>query len=172
MVNIYLVGFMCAGKTSVGRQLARNLGARFLDLDQELSAHFGCSIPEVFEACGEAVFRGAETELLKTLSAKSGLVVACGGGGFTTAGNRSIIEDSGGLSVFLDPPWDVLQRRLENDGADRPVYHDAEQARRLYEERLPGYRRATVTVALTGAEAPDHIAETIADAVRGVPCGT
>jgi len=172
MVNIFLVGFMGAGKTSVGRQLARHMNARFLDLDHELSGKFGCSIAEGFENSGETSFRAAETDLLRELSADSGLVVATGGGAFSTDGNRRIIEERGGVSVFLDVPWDVLQQRLERDNADRPVYRDAEQARRLFEERRQHYLRATVSVALSGDESPEHIVETIADAVRGVPCGT
>ncbi len=172
MVNIFLVGFMGAGKTSVGQQLAKHMGARFLDLDHELSKAFSCSIPEVFESFGEAAFRAAETDLLRKLSATTGLVVATGGGAFSTDGNRKIIEEGGGVSVFLDVPWDHLQRRLECDNADRPVYHDAEQARRLFEERLPHYRRATVSVTLSGDESPENLVETIANAVRGVPCGT
>ena len=172
MVNIYLVGFMGAGKTSVGQRLARHLGARFLDLDHELSEDFDCSISEVFENSGEAVFRAAEADMLRKLSAKEGLVVATGGGAFSTDGNRRIIEESGGISVFLELPWDVLQRRLECDNKDRPVYQSAGQARNLLEERLPHYRRATLSFALNGDETPDEIVETVADAVQGMPCGT
>ena len=144
MVNIYLVGFMGAGKTSLGRQLARHLDARFLDLDHELSRSFGCSIPEVFERSGEAAFRAAETDLLRKLSAKSGLVVATGGGAFSTDGNRRIIEESGGVSVFLDVPWDRAATTPRTRQRRSTRVPDAEQARRLFEERLPHYRRATV----------------------------
>jgi shikimate kinase len=170
MVNIYLVGFMGAGKTSVGKQLARHLDARFLDLDQRLSEAFGCSIPAVFENQGEAVFRAAETEALKDLCGAEGLVVATGGGAFSNQVNRRAIEQSGGISVFLDLPWDVLENRLADDNAGRPVYQDAEQARRLFEERLQHYRRATLSVVLCGDETTDAVVEIIADALRGAPC--
>ncbi|MDX2436936.1 MAG: shikimate kinase, partial [Acidobacteriota bacterium] len=100
------------------------------------------------------------------------LVVATGGGAFSTDGNRRIIEESGGISVFLELPWDVLQRRLECDNKDRPVYQSAGQARNLLEERLPHYRCATLSFALNGDETPDEIVETVADAVQGMPCGT
>lgn len=171
MVNIYLVGFMGAGKTSAGQQLAGKLGARFLDLDEELGDEFGCSIPEIFEQRGETVFRAAETDMLKKLCVKDGLVVATGGGAFSSPGNRKMIEDSGGISVFLDVPWTVLQQRLESDNADRPVYRNAEQALRLFEERLPAYRRAMVSITCTGDETPEQIAEAVVNAVREVPCG-
>jgi shikimate kinase len=171
MVNIYLVGFMGAGKTSVGQQLARHLDARFLDLDQRLREVFGCSIPEVFSNHGEAAFRAAETEALKDLCGAEGLVVATGGGAFSSESNRRLIDDSGGISVFLDLPWEVLENRLANDNRGRPVYENPEQGRRLFEDRLSDYRRASVSIALTGDETPKAVAEIVADAVRGAPCG-
>lgn len=171
MVNIYLVGFMGAGKTSVGRHLARHLDARFLDLDERLSSVFGCSIPEVFSGHGEAAFRDAESRALEDLCGAEGLVVATGGGAFSSPSNRRLIDESGGISVFLDLPWEVLENRLATDCDDRPVYENAEQARRLFEERLPDYRRAAVSVALSGDETPEAAAGVVADAVRGAPCG-
>ena len=171
MVNIYLVGFMGAGKTSAGQQLAQQLDAHFLDLDERLSVVFGCSIPEVFQHHGEAAFRAAEAEALKDLCGAEGLVVATGGGAFSSESNRRLIDESGGISVFLDLPWEVLENRLTNDSGDRPVYENAEQGRRLFEKRLPGYRCAAVSVALSGDETPEVVAEIVADAVRGAPCG-
>jgi len=171
MVNIYLVGFMGAGKTSVGRHLARYLDARFLDLDDRLSSAFGCSISEVFRHHGEAAFRDAESRALEELCGVEGLVVATGGGAYSNESNRQLIAESGGIPVFLDLPWDVLARRLAADSDDRPVYESVEQARRLFEERLPDYRRAAVSVALSGDETPEAVAEIVADAVRGAPCG-
>ncbi|MCJ7755383.1 MAG: shikimate kinase [Thermoanaerobaculales bacterium] len=171
MVNIYLVGFMGAGKTSAGQQLAQHLDARFLDLDDRLSEVFGCSISEVFSNHGEAAFRAAETEVLQDLCGAEGLVVSTGGGAFSSESNRRLIDESGGISVFLDLSWEVLENRLANDNDGRPVYENAEQARRLFMERLPHYRRAAVSVALSGDETPAAVAEIVADAVRGVPCG-
>ena len=172
MVNIFLVGFMGAGKTSVGRLLAGRLGARFLDLDHELVEVFGCSIADVFRTRGEAVFRAAEAEMLERLCGVQGLVVATGGGAFQSRSNRRVIEASGGISVFLDVPWEALRGRLERDNSGRPVYRDADQARALFEARLPSYRRATVTIPLTGEEAPEVVAATVSDVVRGAPCGS
>ncbi len=171
MVNIYLVGFMGAGKTSVGRHLARLLDARFLDLDERLISVFGCSISEVFRHHGETSFRDAESRALKELCGEEGLVVATGGGAFSSQSNRQLMAESGGISVFLDVPWEVLEDRLASDSDDRPVYESAEQARKLFEERLPDYRRAAVSIALSGGETPDAVAEIVADAVRGAPCG-
>lgn len=172
MVNIYLVGFMGAGKTSVGEALAGRLGARFLDLDDLLRQRFGCPIAEVFDTHGEGVFRAAETEELLRVARQEGLVVATGGGAFSSEANRKSISDSGGISVFLDPPWEIVQRRLEEDNAGRPMYAGSGQARSLYDERMPHYRRATVTVSLAGHETPAEVADTIADAVREATCAT
>jgi shikimate kinase len=162
---------MGAGKTSVGERLASHLGARFFDLDERLCERFGCPVSEVFAHRGETVFRAAETEELTRVSAQDGLVVATGGGAFSSQANRSVIEGAGGISVFLDLPWNVLQRRLEADNAGRPAYRGPEQARRLFDERRPHYRQATLTIPLDGDEPPDEIVEIIVDAVRGVPCG-
>lgn len=170
MVNIYLVGFMGAGKTSVGERLATRLGARFFDLDERISRDFGCPISEVFQKRGEPDFRAVEADVLRELCAQDGLVVATGGGAFSSDGNRKMIEQSGGISVYLDVPWAVLRRRLELDNTDRPVYRDSEQARKLFEERLPMYRRATISVSLTGDETPDEAAQSTARAVRGALC--
>lgn len=172
MVNIYLVGFMGAGKTSVGEHLAERLEARFLDLDETLQERFGCSISEVFRQRGESAFRAAETEEIERLSRRENLVVATGGGAFANEINRKAIRESGGISVFLDVPWGVLQRRLEGDNGGRPLYDSPRQARSLYDERMPHYRSATVTIALTGDEAPTEIAGSIAASVREALCAT
>jgi shikimate kinase len=172
MVNIYLVGFMGAGKTSVGKHLARRLEARFLDLDEMLQERFGCSIPEVFRQRGESAFRTAETEEIERLSGRGDLVVATGGGAFASEINRRNISESGGISVFLDVPWEVLERRLEEDGVGRPLYDSPRQARDLYDARMPHYRCATLTIALTGYEMPAEVAGSIAASVREALCAT
>ena len=172
MGNVYLVGFMGAGKTSVGEMLARQMNAGFRDLDRVLSEQFGFSIAEVFARDGEAAFRSAETEALGAIAQQDDLVVATGGGVFANDANRRIIDNSGGISVFLDMPWEELHRRLEGDSEGRPKYESSEQARRLFEERLPHYRRATVTIPLSGAERPDEIVGLIAAEIRGAPCAT
>ena len=172
MVNIYLVGFMGAGKTSVGEHLAQRLEARFIDLDERLQERFGCSISEVFRDRGESAFRSAETAEIERLSGREDLVVATGGGAFSGEINRKNIRESGGISVFLDVPWEVLERRLEEDNGSRPLYDSPLQARGLYDERLPHYRSATLTIALTGDEAPPEIAGSIAASVQEALCAT
>jgi len=162
---------MCAGKSSVGAALAARLGHRFIDLDERLRERFAGSIPEIFAAHGEGVFRAAETDELAHCADEQGVVVATGGGTFCIGANREIISGSKGVSVYLDLPLEELDRRLAVDNSGRPKYDDAEQARSLYEERQPKYRQADVVIALEGSEDPDEVADRVLQALRKVaPC--
>jgi shikimate kinase len=172
MSNVFLVGFMGSGKSSVGRALAQRLGLQVVDLDERLIQRFGVPIPEIFDAHGEPAFRAAEREELVRCCGLDDLVVATGGGAFCDGENRRIIHSSGGVSVFIDVPWPVLQDRLQADHSDRPMYSGAESALRLFEERLPHYRQADVIAALDGGESPDEAADRIAQALQGAPCAT
>ena len=161
MSNIYLVGFMGAGKSSVGAALAARVGHRFIDLDERLGERFGVSIPEVFAVHGEGIFRAAETDELIRCADEQDTVVATGGGAFCVGANREIISGSEGVSVYLDLPWEELDRRLAADNGGRPMYDDAEQARSLFENRRPEYLRADVVIALEGSEIPDEVAKRV-----------
>lgn len=170
--SIFLIGFMGAGKTSVGEVLAKRLGYCFIDLDQRLCERFGIPIPEVFERHGEEVFREAEREELARSAGGRKLVMATGGGTFRSEANREIISSSGGVSVFLDLPWEVLDARLARDHTGRPMYGDAGHAKRLFDSRLPDYRRATVTVELAGSESATDAADRVMAALEEAPCVT
>ncbi len=172
MGNLYLVGFMGAGKSSVGRALARRLAWRFVDLDDRLEERFGMSIPEVFERLGEERFRAAEREALQWSTTLAGAVIATGGGAFCSAANRAIIHGPGGRSVFLDLPWQAVLERLADDHGQRPKFTGEEAARRLYEGRRPHYLKATWTVELDGSEGPEAAAELILGLLAGAPCDT
>jgi len=170
MPNLYLVGFMGAGKSSSGRVLAARLGFRFLDLEEGLVERFGMSIPDVFERRGEALFREAERQALEDTTVHRRMVVATGGGAFCSQANRDIIHDSGGRSVYLDLPWEEVARRLAGRTHDRPKFTSLEAARQLFEKRRPHYARANLTVGLTGPEPPEAVAERIVEVVAGVAC--
>ena len=172
MRNIYLVGFMGAGKSSIGRALADRLRLAFVDLDDHLVAEFGMPIHEVFERFGEARFREAEQRALRWSTDLEATVVATGGGTFCSAANRGLIRAAGGRSVFLDVPWAVLERRLEGDHSDRPMFLDAVAARVLYADRRPDYLEATWVVHLAGHETPSQAAERIVTMMAGAPCAT
>ena len=145
---VVLVGFMGAGKTSVGTELARRLGWRFVDLDDEVVAAEGRSIAELFEKSGEPAFRAAESRALVSLLARrpERLVLALGGGAFVQKENAERIRKAGFPVVFLDATLETLRSRCAEVGATRPLYRDAERFRRLYHERRPAYATATHAV--------------------------
>ena len=160
-MRIVLVGFMAAGKSKVGRVLARSLGWPFLDLDSEIAAHCGQPVAEMILEHGEGYFRERETEALERCAALDPVVVATGGGAFTLKRNRRLIVDMG-RSVWLDPPWEVLCSRAERPHRRRPLFESREQARALYESRLDSYRKADVRVRTEGNEPAKAVAAVVA----------
>ena len=111
---IWLIGFRAAGKTTVGRLLAKDLGWRFLDLDEELEKRIGCSILELVEKKGETFFRAREADLLKEIVAmpEDGLVVATGGGFVDYEPSFELVAKSSWPKAWLDPPAELLWERL------------------------------------------------------------
>ncbi len=139
--NIYLVGLMGAGKTTIGRQLAKRLGRRFLDSDHEIEARTGVRIPTIFEIEGEAGFRRREAQTIAELTAEKGIVLATGGGVVLNPENRRRLHDSGWV-VYLDVPPNLLYERTRHDRG-RPLLQVVDplaRLRELYEARDPLYR--------------------------------
>jgi shikimate kinase len=166
---VFLVGFMGAGKTSVGRALSRHLGWRFEDLDDRIQAREGRTIPEIFQQSGEAQFRRSEIASLQELLAEveSGLplIAALGGGAFAQQEIASLLEGTGRITVFLDAPADELWRRCGADVVDRPLRREEAEFRRLYETRRPRYLQAKVRVETEGREI-ERIVREIAGGLR------
>lgn len=160
---VVLVGFMGAGKTSVGRELAGRLRWRFVDLDDEIVAAEGRSIAELFDKSGEEAFRAAESRALSALLARppERLVLALGGGAFVQAQNADAIRRADLPVIFLDAPVETLRARCAAAGDTRPLFRDEARFRRLYEERRPRYLAATHRVA-TEASAVKDVAGEIA----------
>jgi shikimate kinase len=148
---VFLVGFMASGKSSVGRELARRLGWDFVDLDARIESREGQTIPEIFRERGEPGFRLAETSALRDLLSERvepKRVVALGGGAFAEETNRELLRPW--PTVFLQtPPSELWQRSLQ-DGVERPLAGDFDQFARLYVERLPFYRQASLVVETVG----------------------
>ena len=117
--NIYLVGLMGAGKTTIGRQLARRLGRRFYDSDQEIVARTGVPIPTIFEIEGEEGFRRRESQAIVELTAGSDQVLATGGGVVLNPDNRRLLHDTGWV-VYLNVPPALLFERTRHD-RNRPL---------------------------------------------------
>jgi len=163
-VTIFLVGFMGAGKTSVGRRLSHRLGWAFEDLDDRIQTRTGRSIAEIFRESGEAEFRRVEHAALRELIAEvssSPRIVALGGGAFAQTENAAVLEKSGAPVVFLDGPADELFRRCEQEHTERPLRHDARRFRELYEQRRAFYLKAAWRVD-TGGKDLDTVAAEVA----------
>ncbi len=136
--NLVLTGFMGTGKTSVGREVARRLGRPFVDMDDEIAARAGKSIPRIFAEEGEDAFREMERALCRELSSRTGHVIATGGGALVDPANRDVWSGSVTL-VCLQAELDEILRRVVA-GADRPLL--AGTAPRAEAERLLTQRRA------------------------------
>jgi len=160
--RIYIVGFMGAGKSSVGESLARELGYAFLDLDREIERADGREIAEIFRQDGERVFRRLEAAALRRAGARSDVVVACGGGTLTLWENRDFIAQTG-VCVWLDAPLDLMLERC-GGGARRPLLGDRPTMERLLAERLPAYRQADLRVDAAAGD-PEAIASRIASSI-------
>jgi len=140
-VPVFLIGMMGAGKTTIGRELAKRLGRRFVDCDHEIEARTGVKIPVIFDIEGEEGFRRRETQELEELSRQPDLIVATGGGIVLAAENRAILRERGTV-VYLDVSPDVLYERTRHD-RNRPLLQvDDPRARieELYRAREPLYR--------------------------------
>lgn len=139
--NLYLVGMMGAGKTSIGRQLAKRLQRRFVDVDHEIEAQTGVRIPTIFEIEGEAGFREREAQAIAQLTAQPGLVLATGGGAVMREENRRHLRDSG-VVIYLRVPPQTLFERTRHD-RNRPllqVENPLGRIEELYAQRDPLYR--------------------------------
>jgi shikimate kinase len=156
---VYLVGFMGAGKTTVGRRLAELLGWDFVDLDERIEAGAGEPIRELFRTRGEPYFRGLERAELARVGALRNAVVALGGGSFTSAENRDLVRATG-ASVYLEAAADVLYARCATGDA-RPLFSTREAMAALLERRRPLYETADFRIdvsRLTVDEAARRIA--------------
>jgi shikimate kinase len=151
---ITLVGFMGAGKTTVGRELARRLAWRFDDLDDLIQAAEGQTIERIFHQQGEKAFRELEHGILSATLANntSPRVLALGGGAFVDAKNRRLLESARVPAVFLDAPVEELFARSEQPEIVRPLRRNPEQFRELYEKRRPEYAKAAICVQTSGRE--------------------
>ena len=163
MRNIFLTGFMGAGKTSVGRLLAVRLSYRFVDLDAKIVAEAKKSITEIFEKDGEAQFRKLESTVLARIAGETGAVVATGGGVVIAESNRRLMRESG-VVVNLTATHESVLMRLSGD-VTRPLLNGdnpAERVAALMAEREAFYADADLTIATDGKSLEDIVAELIA----------
>ena len=152
--SVFLVGFMGAGKTSVGRALGQRLNWIFEDLDDRIQSREGRTVAEIFQDSGETEFRRAEhaalEHVLQELRGGGARIVALGGGAFVQKENAALLKAFSAPTVFLDAPIEELWQRCctqaSETGAERPLLRSVEQFRKLYETRRNSYRKAALRV--------------------------
>ncbi|MDJ0799750.1 MAG: shikimate kinase [Calothrix sp. MO_167.B12] len=167
-INLYLIGMMGAGKTTVGQLIAKHLGYGFLDTDKVIVQAAGKSINQIFAEDGETVFRQLESKVLSEISAYTKLTIATGGGIIINSVNWSYLHH--GLIVWLDAPVELLYQRLLND-TSRPLLQDTDplgKLRSLLEQRQPLYAQADLRITLNEEETPEEIALRAIDLIPSV----
>jgi len=147
---IVLVGMMGAGKTSVGRRLAAQLGRTFVDSDFEIEAAAGMNIEDFFAIHGEKEFRAGETKVIERLLKQSDIVLATGGGAFINPATRTVIAERA-ISVWIKAEFELLFSRVSRR-SNRPLLKTAnprQTLKKLIKERYPIYAEADLTVIST-----------------------
>lgn len=160
---IFLVGFMGAGKTTVGRELARHLGYDFIDLDELIAAQIGKSIPEIFAELGETEFRRLESAAIQSCSDLVRCVVALGGGAYVREGNRRLVRAIG-KTVWLECPLETCLERIGGDES-RPLLGDVDQMRHLLAQRRASYAEADYVIG-SGELTPEELVQRIVTILR------
>ena len=151
--RIDLVGFMGAGKTTVGAALARLLAWGFRDMDGEIEARNALTVAEIFARHGEAFFRAEELRVAREIAGLVRHVVAAGGGAFASPETRDVLR-AGAAVVWLRCDLDTLLARIAPDGS-RPLASNRETMAALLAEREPTYRQADLIVDASDAEAAE-----------------
>lgn len=165
--NIFLIGPMGAGKTTIGRRLAQDLGLDFFDSDKEIEARTGASIPLIFEVEGEAGFRAREKAMIDELTRRNDVVLATGGGAILDPDNRRHLADRG-FVVYLCTSVDEQLRRTRRD-SNRPLLQTADPRGRLEElfrVRSPLYRETADIIVHTDGRHVRRVVQTILKHLR------
>ena len=170
--NIFLVGLMGSGKTTIGRLLARRLGKRFVDSDHAIEARTGASIPWIFEIEGEPSFRRREAEMIRELTAQDGIVLATGGGAILDPASRALLAERGTVVYLRASIGSILQRTAHDK--NRPLLQTADPRRKLEQllaQREPLYREIAHLVIDTGRPNVQSMVQTILEQLDALEAG-
>jgi shikimate kinase len=160
--NIFLVGPMGAGKSTVGRQLAKTLNMEFVDCDREIEDRTGVTIAVIFELEGEEGFRKRERTMIEQLTERDGIVLATGGGAVLDEENRSRLRTRG-FAIYLNAPIDLLLERTARD-KQRPLLQTDDPKAKLIAlatEREPLYQQVADMVVKTDRRTARHVVKEI-----------
>jgi len=166
--NIFLVGLMAVGKTTIGRLLANALHMHFYDSDHEIEFRAGAATSWIFEKEGEAGFRDREEQVINDLSCRQNIVLATGGGAVLRVANRQNLA-ARGVVIHLDSPIDRLLERTSKD-RKRPLLQTGDPRQtltRLMADRAPLYAEVRDYCFLTDRQSPRSLARHIEDTLRG-----
>lgn len=164
--NVYLIGLMGAGKSTVGRIIAHTLQREFIDSDDEIIKRTGTTIATIFEYEGEAGFREREARVIAELTQKSNMVLATGGGAALREDNRQHLSERGWV-VYLSTTPERLVQRTRHDRS-RPLLQTGDPLatlRQLYDTRHPLYQSIADFEVITGAGQVSHVAQQIINAL-------
>lgn len=163
--NVYLIGFMGAGKSSVARRVARSCGVSALDVDTFIERSQDKRVSEIFAEGGEQLFRQIEADTMKELADRQdSFIFSCGGGVITTQENIDTMRNSG-VVVYLSVDADEAAARI-SDTSSRPLFKDIEAARSLCEERRPVYEAAANHVIDTSGKHVSQIARELIEYLK------
>ncbi|MEO0318633.1 MAG: 3-dehydroquinate synthase [Pseudomonadota bacterium] len=169
--NIFLVGLMGSGKTTIGRALAKKLNLRFVDADHEIEARTGATIPLIFEIEGEASFRQREADVIRDLTAQQGIVLATGGGAVLNAQSRRYLHERGTV-IYLRASINSILQRTSHD-RNRPLLQTADPRARIEElskQRAPLYEAVAHVTIETGRPNVQSVVQNILTQLeRSVP---
>lgn len=152
--NIFFIGLMGAGKTTIGKQLAKQLGKTFYDTDHEIEKRTGVKVADIFDVEGEAGFRKRESAVIRELVQLDNVVLATGGGAVLKAENRELLKQCGHV-IYLRAAVKDLCKRMRYD-KQRPLLQKVDMRTKLaqlYDERHPLYTETASTVVDTGQQA-------------------
>jgi shikimate kinase len=160
--NIFLVGLMGAGKTTIGKLLAKRLKKTFIDTDHELELRTGVKIPLIFELEGEAGFREREAALISELTQRQDIILATGGGAILRKENREALAQNGTV-IYLNAKVEDLWQRTQHD-KNRPLLQTSDPKARLaelYAQRDPLYREVADIIITSGQQNVQHAAREV-----------
>jgi shikimate kinase/3-dehydroquinate synthase len=160
--NIFLVGLMGSGKTTIGRALAKRLNKRFVDADHEIEARTGATIPLIFEIEGEASFRQREADVIRDLTAQEGIVLATGGGAVLNEQSRQFLKERGTV-IYLRASVNSILQRTSYD-RNRPLLQTDDPKARIEElsqQRAPLYQEVAHIIIETGRPNVQSVVQTI-----------